>query len=455
MERLDIKRDKTFYRALLGLMLPIALQNMITTGVGIMDTVMLGSFGDAVLSGASLGNQPSFFIQSAMFGLASGAGVLISQYIGRGNREAAGRILAVAMRFVVLVGAVMSAVCGLFPEAVIRIFNSNPPVVALGARYLRIVALSYLPMAVSSSYLMALRAVSRPGYPTLVYAGSFFVNIFFNYCFIFGRLGFPRLEIEGAAVGTVIARLFELGMVLLRIGTDKKDIPFRWRMLFHRERQLTADFMRTALPVTGNEILWSLGSLATAVIIGHLGTVFVTANSVAGIVQQLGMVMMFGVGNAAAVLVGRATGRGDFDEARRISRTMLLVSLGAGVFATGMVLLLRAPLLTIYSISAEAAAIAYDIMGVMAVLLLFVGLEITSITGILRGGGDTAFAFRVDCGAMWLVSVPMGILAGYVLRLPPIWVYVFLRMDLPFRLLFCLPRILRGNFLKNVTRDDL
>lgn len=450
-----IIKEKSFYRAMLAMMIPIALQNVISTGVGIMDTVMLGSFGDATLSGASLGNQPAFMLTVVVCGIASGAGVLISQYVGRGNNDAAGRVIAISMKFVILLASVIMGVCFFFPEFVISIFNFESDVITAGSDYLRIVTLSYIPAAVTTCYMVSLRATGKPVFATMVYAVSFFVNIFFNYCFIFGALGFPRLEVVGAAVGTVIARFFELGCVIVHTLFFQKGVIFRWSGLFRHEKQLTADFFKTALPVTGSEFLWSLGSLATTVIIGNLGKVFVTATSVANIIQQLGMVMMFGVANAAAVLVGKSAGQGDFDRAYAISRTMLVISLGVGVIACSMVMLLRTPFLSIYNISPEAADIAYNIMGIMGLLLLIGGMEITSIIGILRGAGDTRFAFFVDTCCMWLVSVPMGVLAGYVLLLPPVIVYIFIRSDLPLRLVLCLTRILKGKFIKNVTRDQI
>lgn len=448
-------KDKAFYKSVFGIMIPIALQNMITTGVGIMDTVMLGSFGDATLSGASLGNQLSFFLMIIVFGMSSGAGVLISQYSGRGNKKAVGRIIGIAMRFVLGV-SILFTVAGLaIPEQIMMVFNKDPEVVALGASYIRTVAIAFIPSSIGSCYMVSLRAVGKAGFSTMVYGMSFFVNIFFNYCFIFGKLGFPQLGIVGAAIGTVIARFFELLIVLIYISFFDKSTDFSFKMLFTSEPQLTRDYLNSALPVTGSEFVWSLGTLVTAAIVGHIGTAFVAANSIAGIVQQLGMVLMFGVANATAVTVGKATGRGEYDYAKRISRTMLLMSLAVGFIACGIVLAVRTPLLSIYRVSAEAGALAYDIMGAISILIILSGPEITSIIGVLRGGGDTKTAFLIDCGSMWLVSVPLGLIAGFVLKLPPLTVYILMRCDLPVRLALCLTRIFKGNFLKNVTRDSI
>lgn len=450
-----IIRDKKFYMTMLGMMLPIALQNMITTGVGIMDTVMLGSFGDATLSGASLANQMSFFLMIIVFGMSSGAGVLISQYSGRGNREAVGRIIGIAMRFVFGISLIFTVVGLTIPEQVMTLFNKDPEVVALGASYIRTVAFAYIPSSIVSCYLISLRSVGKAGFSTIVYGLSFFVNVFFNYCFIFGKLGFPALGIVGAAIGTVIARCFEFIVVISYVYFFDRSTDFKFGLLFKKEPNLTKDYLSCAMPVTGSEFVWSLGTLVTAAIVGNIGTAFVAANSIAGIVQQLGMVMMFGVANATAVTVGKATGRGEYGYAKKVSVTMLIMSLIVGVLACGIVLAARGPLLSIYRVSAEAGALAYNIMGAISVLIILSGPEITSIIGVLRGGGDTKTAFLIDCGSMWLVSVPLGLVAGFLLKLPPLTVYILMRFDLPVRLTLCLIRIFKGKFLKNVTRDSI
>ncbi len=203
----------------------------------------------------------------------------------------------------------------------------------------------------------------------------------------------------------------------------------------------------------GSELIWSLATVVQAAIIGRIGSTFVAANSIANVMQQLAMVMMFGIGNAAAVTMGKTVGEGRVDRARDIGKTMTMLALGVGLFACGLILLIREPAAGFYNIAPETRELATQIMGVMAFIMIGTALEITCIMGVLRGAGDTKFAFAVDAGCSWLIAVPMGLLAGFVWKLPVLLVYVCLRCDVIVRVPLCLVRIFGGKYIKNVTRD--
>lgn len=446
-------KDKNFYKSLAAIALPIALQNVIGFGVQMMDTIMVGALGDTSLSGASLANQPSFVFMIFNFGLASGGAVLIAQYWGKGNVDVVRRIMGISLRFIAIAAIGFSIVCMLIPEQIMGLFSSEQPVIDEGVRYLRVVAWSYLFFGMSNCYLTSLRAVEKVKVSTLIYLVSFFVNVFFNWVFIFGKLGFPELGIVGAAIGTVIARISEFLMVLIYMYRYETEIRFNLSYIFKKERELLPDYIRHSLPVVGSELVWGLGAVTQAAIIGNIGEVFVTANSVASVLQQLAMVMLFGIGNAAAVLVGKTVGSGQVEEAKKMSKTLILLAFGFGIVSCGIILGLRYPFVQLYDISPEAKALAIDIMGVMGAIIAFGAVELVCIVGVLRGAGDTKFAFAVDAGCTWLIGVPMGILAGFVWKLPVLLVYICLRSDLVVRLILCLTRVFRGRYIKNVTRE--
>ena len=447
-----IIKDDNFYRMLKAIAIPISIQNIINFGVQMMDTVMVGKLGDTALSAANLAGQPFFVFMVFNFGLASGGAVLIAQYWGRGEVRVVRRVMGISMRCIAVTAVIFTAVCVAVPKPILSLFSTEAEVIELGASYLSIVAFSYIFNGIASCYLMSLRAVENVKLSTVVYGVSFFVNVFFNYVFIFGKLGFPEMGVAGAAVGTVIARISEFLIVVIYMTFIEKKVGFGLRYLFRRERELWSDYIRHSLPVVGSELIWSLASVTQAAIIGRIGSSFVAANSIANVVQQLAMVAMFGVGNATAVIMGKTIGEGKTDRAREIGRTMTFISVLIGLFGCGLIFALRGPVLLIYDVTPETSRLAFQIMGVLAIAVIGNSLEITSITGILRGAGDTRFAFAVDAGCAWLISVPMGLLAGFVWRLPVLFVYICLRVDIPVRVTFCLTRILKGNYIKNVTR---
>lgn len=446
--------DPAFYKTVAAIAIPIALQNIISFGVNIMDSVMLGSLGDLAISGASLGGQPFFLLMNLGFGLSSGGSVLIAQYWGKGNIEAIRKVMSMSMRFVAVASFLFMAACLAFPGPIMRLYSSEPSVVEASVQYLQVLSFSFLFFSISNNYMMSLRAVESVKLSTAIYAVSFFVNIVANYAFIFGKLGMPRLEIRGAALGTVIARASEFLMVLLYMTFAEKKIHFKVRDIFHFDTHLLGDYTKNCLPVVGNEMLWGVGSTITTMIIGQIGSVFVAANSIASVVWQLAGVFIFGVANAAAVVTGKAIGEGRAHEAQKIAHTLQALAFGTGVFACSVILLLRSPVLLLYDVSAETKAAAYSIMTVLAFLQLSVGLDVTSVVGILRGGGDTRMAFLIDCGALWLVGIPLGFLSGLVWHWSPALVYLMMKMDSPIKVLLTSIRIHSKKWIRNVTRED-
>lgn len=443
--------EKQFLLNMLAIAVPIALQNMISFGVAMMDSVMLGGLGDKAISAANLGGQPFSLLMSIGFGLSSGGSVLIAQYWGRGDVARIRTVMRLSMQIVFTASSLMTLVCLLFPQQVMGLYSNEAEIVAAAAQYLQLVALSYLPYSISNNYIMSLRAVEKVTVSAAIYGTSFFVNVFFNYVFIFGAFGAPALGVRGAAVGTILARCSELLLVTIYMYAKEDTIGFRFSDCFRLKNEMIQDYTRHSLPVLGNELLWGLGISVTAAIIGRIGSVFVTANSIAAVLNQLALVSVIGVGNAAAVITGKLIGEGRMQRAKRAANTILLGSVFVGMFNCVMIFIMRPIFLSFYRITPEAYEAAYTVMGVLALLHLSLAIDITCIIGILRGGGDTKTAFAFDCGALWLVSVPMGVLSGLVWGWPVPLVYVMLKLDSPIKTILSLIRLKSGAWIRNVT----
>ena len=443
--------EKPFLLSVMAIALPIAAQNIISFGVSVMDSIMLGSFGDVAISAANLGGQPFFLLMSAGFGLSSGGSVLIAQYWGKKDMHSIRAVMRMSMQFVIAVSVCFTVICLFFPTFIMSLYSKEQDVVAAAAQYLGNVAFSYIPYSISNNYMMSLRAVEKVKISTLIYIISFFVNVFFNYTFIFGAFGAPRLEVAGAAIGTVIARCSELVMVLIYMHTREKTVKFRILSCFKPSWTLLPSYIKHSLPVVGNEMMWGLGATITTLIIGQIGSAFVAANSIAGVVNQLALVFIFGVGNAAAVLTGKSIGAGEKHRTQRVANTLIVLAFGLSIFSCLFLLLIREPFLSIYRVSADARDIAYSIITVLAFLQLSISMEVTIIVGVLRGGGDTRTAFIIDCGALWLIGIPMGILTGILLKLPAPVVYFCMKLDSPVKTVLSLLRIKSGKWIRNVT----
>jgi putative MATE family efflux protein len=447
-------KDKGFYKQLSLIAVPIALQNLISFGMNMTDTVMLGRLGEKQISASALANQPYYIFTIFMFGLASGACVLTAQYWGKGDRATINRILALALKASVLCALLFTLCVLIFPEQVMGLYTADREVIRLGAQFLRIIGASYVITAVSGTYLLILRSIENVKLPLLINFSSFVVNVFLNWVFIFGNLGSPAMGIRGSALATLCARILELAMALTYAYAFDRVLRFRLRELFRMDFGLLHDFMLYSAPVVINETLWAVGSSCQSVIIGHLGSEQVAASSIGGVVQKLATVVIFGVANAAAVIVGKQIGAGDRKKAMEYARTILALSVLIGLLSSGVVALLKHPTMLFYNVGAVTTGYTYDILDVYTVIVFFVSFNAINIIGILRGGGDTRFAMVLDVACMWTVALPLGALAGLYLHLPFRVVFFLLLIDEPVKFFIGLWRFRSRRWLRDVTRPQ-
>ncbi len=443
--------DKVFIKTVFAIAIPIALQNMIGFSVNVADSVMLGSLGDTAISAANLGTQPFSILMAICFGFSSGGGVLIAQYWGKKDMQSIKNVMRMSMQLVFLVASFITISCLLFPAQIMSFFSGEQEIVEAAASYLGLVAFSYIPFALANNYMTSLRAVEQVFLSTGIYIVSFFVNVFFNYTFIFGAFGAPQMGVRGAAVGTILARCSELFLVIIYMYVAEKRVKFKLHHCLKINLSVVNSYIKHSLPVVGNEVLWGVGFSMTTAIIGRIGSVFVAANSIAGILNQLAFVGIIGVGNAAAVLTGKTIGEGNIEKAKKIANSLLVLSFVMGLWNCMLILVLRYPFLSFYNITQATYDAALSITGIMALLQLVIGIDVTCIIGILRGGGDTKVSFAIDCGALWLVSLPAGVLFGLIIGVPVPFVYACLKLDSPIKAVLSLLRIRSGKWIRNVT----
>ena len=450
---MQLIKDKNFYKMAALIAVPIALQNVINVAVNMLDTVMLGRVGQAQLSASSLANQPSFLLMLLMFGLSSGASVLTAQYWGKGDVESIRRVMGIAMR-VSLAAAIFAVLLVLFiPEQIMAIYTQDPELIRLGAQYMRIVSPTYLLMAVSVLYLNILRSMEKVNIALFVYFVSFLANGVLNYILIFGKLGLPAMGIAGAAVATSIARLIELVLVLWYARRRDDKLRFRLRDVLVRDRLLSKDFRKYSFPVVMNELFWGVGISVQQMILGHLGSDAVAASSVVSVIQRLSTTAVFGVAGATAVIVGKAVGRGDKEEARRAADTLVVCSIFLGIVGVGVMLLLRPLAVHMGVFTPQAKEYILQMMLVSAFYIFFMSFSTTNIIGVMRGGGDSRFALVIDIAALWFTTLFSGIVVAGVLHASVVVVYFVMVLDEPIK---CVPGIIRlrsGKWMKNVTRN--
>lgn len=449
-----VTRDKQFYKLLLSIALPIAMQNLITFAVSMVDTLMLGTLGEVELSAASISNNLFFVFMILNFGLAGGSNILISQYWGKNDVKAIHKVLAIMYKVCIALSIVFTAIALFAPRLFISIFTPDMAVVDAGEKYLRIVGLGYFFYAITNCSIMMLRSVKTVKISMVVYSISLLVNAFFNWILIFGNLGAPRLGIEGAAIATVLARFVEFAIVMCFMAFFEKKIKFRLSYFKIKDDLMKKDYIKTCTPVVFNEFLWAMGSSMVAVIVGRLGTEVVAANSISNVVNQFVTVFIFGLSSAAAVMIGNSIGEGNYKKTKEYAATIAICVACLAVFAGLLTFTLRPFIVQFYNVSDLTKSIAMDIMAVNSVIVFFQAMANTTNIGILRGGGDVKFVLVNDVIFMWLVAIPLGFIAAFVWNWPVIAVFCVIRVDEILKVICSTRRIISWKWITNVTRDE-
>ncbi len=449
MSRLFVK-EKSFYKLILSIAVPVVLQNMITIGVNIMDTLMLGNYGEIQLSASSLANEFINIYHIMCMGMSMGAAVLTAQYYGAGNNPSLKKIVTIVLRMGLVIAAAFTVVTLLFPEELMRLYTPDEAVIEKGVLYFRISAVTYVLLGVSLILTNILRTVHQVRFPLVLSIVTFFVNVFFNWVFIYGRLGAPEMQIEGAALGTVIARLVECGSLVTYFFVFDKRIGYRIKDLFMKCGDHVRVYITYAIPVMVSDTLLALGNSAVSIIMGHIGASFVAANSIISQTVRLSTVFNQGLSSASSVITGNTLGKGERDKAYHQGVTFLCLSILIGLAAAVVILLISPLLVESFNITQETKDIAYQLMASVSVMMVFQTVQSVLTKGVLRGGGDTRFLMLADILFLWLASIPLGYLCGLVWHLSPFWIYAALKIDWVIKSVWCIFRLRSKKWIRVV-----
>lgn len=418
---------KKFWKQLLPLMLPIAFQNMMQSLVSASDAVMMGFIDQASLSAVSLATQVAFVVSLFIFGLTGGGNVLAAQYWGKGSREDVEQVFAIMTRPLALVGGVFTLAALLAPQLLMRIFTADAELIRLGSRYLRAVSLSYFLMCVNQSYLCIMRNSGRTLLASVIGSSTVVINIVLNGILIFGLLGFPALGVEGAALATAITRVIEFAWILWE--TAKPDsIKLRKKYLFGK-CPLNRDYWDQSWILTGNNLVWGIGITMGSVILGRLGSDAVAANSIASVMKNLIGCFCMGLASGGAILVGNELGAGRLESGKEYGKKVVSLSLITGVISGGILIALTPLIVNLAELTPQAAENLRWMIVVCAWNLVGMSHNSATISGIFSAGGDTKFGFICDIITLWVIVVPLGLLAAFVFKWPVLLVYVFINMD--------------------------
>ncbi|SHF09034.1 putative efflux protein, MATE family [Tissierella praeacuta DSM 18095] len=448
----QIFKNKEFLRDMLAIAIPIALQNLITSSLNMVDTLMISQLGKSSIAAVGLANQLFFFYSLIIFGINSGSSIFISQFWGKKDIENIKRILGLAVSLSTLAGLVFTIVAFFSPEMIMKFFIDDEIVIRLGSDYLRIVSLSYIITGIGFAFSIASRSIGEPKMPMVVSAISFITNTIFNYLLIFGHFGFPELGVKGAAYGTLIARIVEISFIFYFIYKNIKPLAASLRELTDWKKEFINRYLKTTYPVIINEAFWALGQVMYSAAYAKMGAEATAAVQVSGTIQNIFFVMVRGLGNACTVMVGNKIGARDEEQAYDYAIQFLIMSTIAGLILGAILSLTPDITLKLFK------NLEPDVYNLSRKLLFFSGLfyfirtfNSTLIVGVLRGGGDTTFSMYLEMGSVWLVGVPLAFVGVLIFRLPVYIVFILVSVEEIVKAVIGLPRVKSKKWIRNVT----
>lgn len=443
-------KDKSFYKSLLTIGVPITIQSLISTGVNMADNIMLGKLGEVQMSGVTLANGFTMIYHICCMGLGMGAGVLASRFWGMKDMISLKKTINIMLRFAIILAVGFGIATFFLKKQIMGIFTFEEEVISVGADYLLVSIPCFLLLGMSLTTSLILRSVGKANIPLFVSAAAFLVNIFFNWVFIFGNLGAPRMEATGAALGTLIARAVEFALTMGYFFWKEPLIRMRIRDLPMKCKDLLGEYIRISLPVLVSDTLLGFGNSAVAIVMGHIGSVFVAANAITTVTQQVSTVVIQGISQSSCTITGITLGEGDIKKAKAQGITFVALGFIVGVIGCGLVFLLRDVIIDFYQITDETKILARKLMDAVGVIIVFQCMNSILTKGVLRGGGDTKFLMVADILFLWCASIPLGALVGLVLKIDAFWIYIFLKIDQIIKAVWCLFRLKGGKWIKKI-----
>lgn len=444
-------KDNELAQQMLHLVVPIAIQQFMLALVSATDALMLGFVDQTSLSAVSLAGQVQFVLNLFVAGIAAGCGIMIAQYWGKRDTASIEKVMPVALYTNLLSGGIFTVLALMIPGGLMHIFTNDPLLIANGASYLRAVALSYVFCGISQIYLILLKNTGHATLSSKISSSAVIINIILNAILIFGLFGAPRLGIVGAAYATVTARLVELVWAYFAVR-HAHNVAIRWSGILHTSRVLTKDFWYYTTPALGAALVWGIAFVLYSVILGHMGSDAVAANSIASIVKSMVQCVIRGVSAGAGILVGNLLGANELEKAKTYGGRITRISILIGV-VTGTILIILSPFVShVAPMSDTARGYLQFMMVVLGFNLMGQSVNTTVLDGIFCAGGDAKFDMIGNLGAMWCFSVPLGFITAFVFHAPVWLVYIIISLDEIVKLPAVYKHYKKYVWVRNITR---
>ena len=450
--------DKGFWKTMIRLTVPVALQNLLTSSFALVDTLFVSSLGTVSLSAVGMGGQWSWLMFMVLVGFCSACSLFTSQYWGVKDIEKIRRTSGMSILFSLLVSLIFTVFAFFTPSLVMKLFNSDANVLSVGTQYLRIAAFSYIPIALTNILSAALRATEEVKLPMYASLSTTVLNIFLDYSLIFGKFGFPKMGIRGAAIATVIAAWLGL-VVIVFVSVIKKNILVaKMSEFFTFSKNELNTYLKKATPVVINESMWGLGTFVYNIIFGHMGYEYFSSLTIVRSFENVAFVIFIGIASSAAVMVGKSVGKGNIERCIEDSKKFLIIVPLLAIAMSALIIVFRNQLVSVFNMGnniSELTVITASLM--MVIYSVFFPLRMLTyleIVSIFRAGGETVTGAKYELICLWALSVPATLIAVYVLNVPFLVAYAVMLAfeDIP-KVTLTLKFYFSKKWLKPVTKE--
>lgn len=446
-------RDSDFYKTFFKMMIVVALQNLVAYSVNMADNIMLGSYSQNALSGAATVNQIFFMVQQIALAIGNALVVLASQYWGEKRIEPIRTLTGIALKLGIICSIVIVGACLFFPAPLIGLFTDAPEIIAEGQRYLCIVQWTFALFIITNILMAALRSVGIVQISFYISVISLLINVGINYVLIFGCFGLPEMGIAGAAIGTLIARIVELLIVIVYILKFDKKLQLFKVGLFKSNASLRHDYKKVVVPIMLSQVLWGVSVPMQTAILGHMSADAIAANSVATTFYQYLKVIVIALSSTSAVMIGNAIGRGDMSRIKSDARSLAVIDVLIGLVLGIILFLLRNPLLSMYDLSETASEMAVNLIVIMSFIMVGMSYQMPVSFGIIQGGGDTGFTMKMNMISTWLIVMPLSFMAAFWWKWPVEAVVIVIQSDQIFKGLPTFIRFRSYKWIKKMTKS--
>ena len=449
-----LTKDPAFYKAVFKMLIIVALQNVVSYSVNMIDNVMLGNYSQDALSGAATVNQVFFMVDQFALGIGNSVVVLTSQYWGENKVSPIRRLTGIALRLGIICSVIIIALCHFAPDMVLHIFTNDAAIIAEAKQYLIIMEWTFIMFIISNILMCVLRSVGTVRISFIISCISLVINAVGNYAFIYGNLGAPKMGIQGAALSTLIARIVELGVIIFFVIKIDKKLHLFKKELFMSDKVLRKDFRKVAIPTMLAQLLWGVSVPFQTAILGHLSSNAIAANSIATTFYQYLKVVVLAMASTCAVTIGNSIGHGDRRRVESDGRSLCVICLCLGIVLGLALIALRNPLLSLYNLNDETLSLARHLIVMMGFIMMTMAYQQPASFGIIMGAGNGQFTAKLNLISVWCIVIPLSLCAAFWWNFPVELVVLCVQSDQIFK---CVPIFIyfrSYRWIRKVTRDE-